>query len=138
MLSPPPTVTATVTSGGRSEPVTEESTPLHKRCRQLHRDWKEAEFARMVQDYGATVNTISGSVGPLYYCAVKIEGKPTRAMVDGGSSVTVLNFSTFRELGKRAQIPPSALKPPDVPIRDYTQCPILVGAMVELEIEFKG
>ena len=92
----------------------------------------------MVQDYGATVNTISGSVGPLYYCTVKIEGEPTRAMVDRRSSMTILNFSTFRELGKRARIPPSALKPPDMPLREYSQRPIPVGAMVELEIEFGG
>ena len=108
--------------------------PLHERCHQTHQDWKEAEFARMVHDYGATVNTISGSVGPLYYCTRRIKCKSTQAMVDSGLSVTILNFSTFHELGKGLGSPPSALKPPDVPLHDYSQRPIPVGGMVELEI----
>ena len=52
--------------------------------------------------------------------------------------MTILNFSTFRELGKGLESPPSALKPPDMPLRDYSQRPIPVGAMVELEIKFGG
>ena len=45
----------------------------------------------MMLDYGASVNTVSGSVGPLYYSTMKI----VRTMVDSGSSVMIHDFSTF-------------------------------------------
>ena len=42
----------------------------------------------------SSVNTVSGSVVLLYYCTVNIEHEAVQAVVDSGSSVTILDFST--------------------------------------------
>ena len=59
-------------------------------------------------------------------------------MVDKGSSATILSFDLFKRIGKKANIPVSALSAPDVVLRDYNQRPIPIGAKVELELSFNG
>lgn len=116
------------------------SETLEDCCRRLQQEWSEAEFDRLAQAYEATVevDTVTTSAGALYYCEVKIKGKPVDALVDTGSAATVLSFDAFKALGSKAKIPVSALSHPDVTLRDYSQRPIPIGAMVNLEIEYQG
>ena len=81
---------------------------------------------------------MAGVVGSLYYVTVSIAGEPVEAMVDTGSSDTILSFDLFKRIGKKANIPVSALSAPDVVLRDYNQQPIPIGAKVELELSFNG
>ena len=86
----------------------------------------------------ANVDKLAGVVGPLYYCTVNITGEPVKAMVDTGSLATILSWDVFQAIGRKAQVPASALYKPEVTLRDYCQRPILMGAMVDLEVEFCG
>ena len=48
-------------------------------------------------------------VGPLYYCNESIVGESVEVVVDTGSSATILSFDLFKQIGKKAKIPVSAL-----------------------------
>ncbi len=113
---------------------------LEERCQRLQQEWVDAEFSRLAQAYEARaqVDQVTGPVGALYYCQVKIEGVPVEHMVDTGSAATVLSFNAFKAIGAKAKIPASALSRPDITLRDYNQRPIPVGAKVNLEIEYQG
>ena len=87
----------------------------------------------------ANVDKVAGGVGrPLYYCMVNIAGEPVKAMVDTCSSATIHSWDVFQAIGRKAQVPASALYKPESILRDYSQRPTLVGAMVDLEVEFCG
>jgi len=113
---------------------------LEDRCQRLRQEWVDAEFALLSQGYEgkSNVDQVTGAVGPLYYCTVNIAGEPVKAMVDTGSSATILSWDLFQAIGKKANIPKSALYRPKVTLHDYSQRPILTGAMVDLELEFNG
>ena len=83
---------------------------LEDRCQRLRQEWVDADM-------------------------VNIAGKPIKAMVDTGSSVTILSWDVFQAIGREAQVPASAVYKPEVTLRDYSQRPILVGAMVDLEVK---
>ena len=97
-----------------------------------------AEFARMSYCYEThvKVDQIVGAVGPLCYALVEIEGQEVEAMVDTGSSATIISFPLFKRLGKSAGVPAAALNRPDVILRDYNGRPIPVGAKVELMFRY--
>ena len=59
------------------------------------------------------------------------------AMLDPGFSATIIPYSVFKGIGKKARIPSESLQPPDVTLRDYNQGPIPVGARVELTFTWK-
>ena len=84
------------------------------------------------------VDTVKGALGPLYYATVSVSGMPVEALIDPGSSAAIMSFDLFQKVGQRAGVPRSALKRPDVVLRDYSQRPILIGAQVELEFEWGG
>ena len=134
------------TPGRRTTPkattsvVTTSQETLDDKCERLQREWQNAELARLSQSYEAVgeVDQVAGAVGPLYYVTVSIAGEPVEAMVDTGSSATILSFDLFKRIGKKANIPVSALSAPDVVLRDYNQRPIPIGAKVELELSFNG
>ncbi len=113
---------------------------LEDRCQRLQQEWAEAKFTRLCQVYeaGAEVDQVTGPVGALYYCQVKIEGEPVEALVDTGSAATVLSFDVFKAIGAKAKIPVSALSRPDITLRDYSQRPIPIGAKVNLKFEYQG
>ena len=116
------------------------SESLDDACHRLQQQWMDAEFRRLVETYdgSAGVDTVAGAVGPLYYCNVNIAGEPVEAMVDTGSSATIMSFDLFKKIGRKAGIAKNALSQPDVTLRDYSQRPIPVGAKVDLEVEFNG
>lgn len=113
---------------------------LEDRCQRLRHEWMEAEFSRLSQAYipQAEVDTVKGALGPLYYATVMICGVPVEAMIDPGSSASIMSFELFKQIGLKAGIPKEALKPPEVSLRDYSQRPIPVGAQVELEVDWNG
>ena len=97
----------------------------------------DAEFTCMSQSYqSADITTVSGAVGPLYYATVMMESTAVRALVDPGSSATIMSFQLFRKIGQAVHMPASALQRPDILLRDYSQRPITVGACVQLTISF--
>ena len=112
-----------------SSVVTQEESEAST-CDSLHKEWTVAEHRRLSQSF-----QITGSVGPLYYAHVKVCGQPVEAVVDLGSSATIMSFDVFRVIGRKVG---DVLQLPDVILRDYNQRPIRVGAMVEVEIEFNG
>lgn len=99
-----------------------------------------AELARMSAEYKACaeVDKVVGAVGPFYYASVEVEGVPTEAMIDPGSSATILSFQLFKQIGKQARIPSTALRKPDRPLRDYSQRLIPIGAQVDLTFSWQG
>ena len=125
---------STVTAAHNSSPE-----PLRDRCLRLQKEWTTAEHQRMTADYQtyAKVGKVTGAIGPLFYATVRVEGVPLQATLDPGSSATIIPYSLFREIGKKARIPAESLQPPDITLRDYNQGPILVGARVELTFAWK-
>ena len=103
-------------------------------------DHPNAEFSSMVETYQeyAQVDQIIGPIGPLYYARVQIAGVPTDGLVDTGSSVTILSFNQFKEIGKQAKIPSRELKPAVGVFRDYSRRLIPITAKVDLEFQWKG
>ena len=87
-----------------------------------------AEFAQMSHGYGAhvTVDQIVGAVGLLCYATVDIAEQDIEAMVDTGSSATIISCEIFKRLGKNAGIPAADLSKPDVVLQDYNRRPIPV------------
>ena len=94
------------------------SEELEDRCQRLIQEWVDAEFALLTQGYEnevePKVDSVTGAVGPLYYCTVMVEGQPVRAMVNTGSSASILSFEMFCANGKKAGIPMSSLYPPKI------------------------
>ena len=86
-------------------------------------DQTNTEFSTIVETYRqhAQVDQVTGPIGPLYYARVQTAGVPTDGLVDTGSSVTILSFNQFKEIGKQARIPSSELKPAVRVFRDYSQ-----------------
>ena len=97
-------------------------------------------FSTIVETYRqhAQVDQVTGPIGPLYYARVQIAGVPTDGLVDTGSSVTILSFNQFKEIGKLARIPSSELKPAVGVFRDYSRRLIPITAKVDLEFQWKG
>lgn len=50
------------------------------------------------------MDNVIGSVGPLYYCEVEIAVQPVEALIDSGSSATVMTFSLFQKIARDAQL----------------------------------
>ena len=107
-----------------------------KTCEDLHQLWVEAEFSRMKRAF--QVDNVTGSVGPLYYCEVEIAGQPVQALIDSGSSATVMTFSLLQRIARDAQLSVDVLEKPDVILRDYNQHPLRIGAFAKLEVMYKG
>jgi len=82
-------------------------------CQRLPREWVNADFSQLVGGYtpGATVDTVNGALGPLFYATMDIAGTPASALVDPGSSATIMSFELFRTIGTMAAIPSEALQP---------------------------
>ena len=135
-----PTETPGKPAAASSSAITTHSESIDEKCQRLQQEWVDAEFAHMANAYDtkATVDQIVGAVGPLCYATVEIAGEKVRGMVDTGSSATVVSFELFSKIGKRANIPTTALSKPDVVLRDYNRRPIPVGAKVDLSFRYQG
>ena len=129
------TATSSTVTAARNSPA----ESLEDRCARLQKEWRTAEHQRMSADYQtyAEVGKVTGAIGPLFYATVMVEGMPVEAMLDPGSSATIIPYSVFKGIGKKARIPSESLQPPDVTLRDYNQGPIPVGARVELTFTWK-
>ena len=102
-------------------------------------DEANTEFTEMVETYRqhAQVDQVTGPIGPLYYAKIQIAGVPTDGLVDTGSSVTILSFNQFKEIGKQARIPSCELKPAVGVFRDYSRRLIPITAKVNLEFKWE-
>ena len=111
------TPTSSTVTAARNSPA----ESLEDRCPRLQKEWRTAEHQRMSADYQtyAEVGKVTGAIGPLFYATVMVEGMPVEAMLDPGSSATIIPYSVFKGIGKKARIPSESLQPPDVTLRDY-------------------
>ena len=121
---------ATTTHGGTAERQKDDN----EHCQHLYDQWAELELARLQQ--AIDVDQVTGAVGPLYYCQISAFGQPVKALVDTGSSATVMPFNLYRGIAKKAGIASDALTRPDVILRDYNRRPIRIGAKVTMKLEF--
>ena len=94
-----------------------------------------SKFSRMRKTF--LVNRVTGPVGPLYYCQVSIAGQPVEALIDSGSSATIMSFNLFKRVAKAAGLSVDILERPDVVLRDYSQHPLRIGAVVRVEVEYQ-
>ena len=138
--------TSMVTASRPALGQTEES--LEQRCQRLRKELADAELQRMTSAYNdhidvntitGDVKTVAGAVGPLYYADVQVAGTSVKALLDSGSSATIMSFELFKTIGKAANIPADSLLPVDwdLTLKDYSQRTIPVGAKVHLEIGWK-
>ena len=67
----------------------------------LQEELTSIEYQKMSSAY-AGIDSITGAVGPLFYAEVMIESTLVRAMIDTGSSATILSF---KRIGRAAKIP---------------------------------
>ena len=102
----------------------------------LHQLWVEAEFSRMKRVF--QVDNVTEAVRPLYYCEMEIAGQPVEALINSGSSATVMTFSLLQMIARDAQLSVDVLEKPDVVLRDYNQHPLRIGAFAKLEVMYKG
>ena len=110
-------VTNTVTSA-QPQSCTGNQQESQRNITQSQLDPVDTEFARMSRSYqSADITTVTGEIGPLYYATVTVEGTPVQALVDPGSSATIMSFNLFQKIGKAAHIPVSALRKPDIALR---------------------
>jgi hypothetical protein len=74
---------------------------------ELRDEWTKVEFQRMAKAYQPTGDmvAVTGYLGQLFYTTVKVGEVPVEAMVDTGSSATIMSFDTFQNLVKAAGIP---------------------------------
>ena len=129
------------TSSGTSSTVrADEPEDPSDQCQRLQCEWVDAEFSRLAEVYsqGASVDTVSSALGPLYYATVSIAGSSVDALVDPGSSATIMSFDLFRMVGKGAGIPREAMRKPEITLRDYSRRLIPIFAVVDLEFEWQG
>jgi len=47
----------------------------------------------------AGVDIVTGAIGPLFYARVMVEGMAVEALLDPGSSATIIPYSVFKETG---------------------------------------
>ena len=127
-------------SGSSSAVTVERSEDLGDYCQRLRQEWVEAEFSRLAGAYcpEASVDTVEGALGLLFYATVVVAGTPVDALVDPGSSATIMLFELFKKVGPKAGIPREALQKPRVMLRDYSRRPIPVFAEVNLEFSYQG
>jgi len=109
-------------------------------CQESHQQWVEAEFNRLSSVYSAVaaVDAVEGELGPLLYANVEVAGTPVNALVDPGSTATIMSFKLFRTISTKVGIPRSALQRPDVTLRDYSKRAIPIFAKVDMEISLQG
>ena len=80
-------------------------------CQRLQ-EWVDSEFSRLAGAYcpEASVDIVDGALGPLFYATVVVAGTPVDALVDPGSSATIMSFELFKKVGTKAGIPWEALQ----------------------------
>ena len=119
---------------------------LDQRLQRVETEYKELQFLKLQGEYSqypedeARVGLVNGLTAPLAYVEVSVAGIETEAMLDTGSSVNVISQKLFFDIGKAAGIPASALKRPDIPLKDlwYGHHHIPVVACVELTVDARG
>ena len=72
------------------------------------------------------MDTVTASVGPLYYFQLLVAGQTVTALVDSGSSATIMSLELFQEVAKKAGLSSEILHKPDVALRDYNQHPLCI------------
>ena len=107
------------TSSGTSS-ADEPENPIGDQCQRLQHEWVDAEFSQLAEVYsqGASVDTVSGALGPLYYATVSIAGSSVDALVDPGLSATIMSFDLFRMVGKGAGIPRKVMRKPEITLQE--------------------
>ena len=76
----------------------------------------ETEFKRLQALYHqdeAHVTSVTGrSLGPLFYATITVAGMPVEALIDPGSSASIMSYDLFRQVGPKAGVRLEDLHPP--------------------------
>lgn len=106
----------------------------------VQQEWMASELGRLGAAYSmeGSVDVVSGALGPLFCASISIAGTSVEALVDPGSSATIMSFELFKKVGKAAGIPREAMRLPEITLRDYSRRPIPIFAVVDLEFEWQG
>ena len=113
---------------------------LEDQCKRSQEEWTTAEHQKMASEYQsyAGVDRVTRAMGPQFYAMVTTEKSPVEAMIDSGSSATLISFKQFKKIGLQARIPSEELLLPGITLRDYNQSPIPIGAHTEVTFGRKG
>ena len=100
----------------------------------------DAEFSRLQQAYsGVNVASVhGGALGPLYYATISVSGSPVEALVDPGSSASIMSTELLKQIGPKAGISKDDLRPPDIVLRNYSRNQITISGRVDLEFTWRG
>ena len=113
-------------------------------------EWQELEKLRLQErtvlpqdacpptDHVDTIHTMSSPPSPLPYAQVGIEGVLVNAMLDTGSSVTILDEDILVAIARTTSLDKSMIDKPAVQLHDYSEKQILVVACVNLRITAEG
>ena len=80
----------------------------------------------------------NSSGGYSHYCDIEVAGQPVEALIDSGSSATVLTFSLYNRISRDAKLSVDVLEKPDVILRYYNQHTLQIGAVAKQEVAYKG
>ena len=97
----------------------------------------DSEFERLLNSYASVTSVTGGALGPLYYVTLTVSGSPVEALVDPGSSASIMSYALFEKIGPRAGIQAGDLRPADAVLRTYSRNQIAISGQVDLEFTWK-
>ena len=95
------------------------------------------EFQRLLKAYASVTSVTGGALGPLYFVTLTVAGSRVEALVDPGSSASIMSYDLFKQIGPKAGISAEDLQPSDVVLRNYSQNPITLSGKVNLEFKWQ-
>ena len=84
------------------------------------------------------IHSVVSPPSPLPFSSVGVEGCLVKAMLDTGSSVTILDEDLFVDIAQKVGVDKASIETPQVCIRDYSGREIPVVACVNLRITAEG
>ena len=97
----------------------------------------DSEFERLLNSYASVTSVTGGALGPLYYVTLTVSGSPVEALVDPGSSASIMSYALFEKIGPRAGIQAGDLRPADAVLRTYSRNQIAISGQVDLEFTWR-
>ena len=67
-----------------------------------------------------------------------MSGSPVEALVDPGSSASIMSTELLKQIGPKAGISKDDLRPPDIVLRNYSRNQITISGRVDLEFTWRG
>ena len=74
----------------------------------------------------------------LAFAKMRLAGSEVEAMLDSGSKINIIAEEKFKEIGRKAGLPASLIKPVQALPEDFGEHKLPVSAVVKLTVEFDG